>query len=284
MSNKTNQQLSPLKRGLLLVGCLLIGLVAIWGTRTVLSAMLGQSNSQQNQAGQSTQTDQTTNIQEQNAADSADTTSTNSKTDNTSETNNTTTTTDGSATNNAALVNNGVIIGVAADDPYATGKHHARLTIENYGTIELELNADAAPITVSRVCQLIQQGFYNGLTFHRIIDGFMMQGGDPKGDGTGGSDLNIKGEFSENGINNPLTHVRGAISMARSSLPDSASSQFFIVQTTTSSLDGSYAAFGQVTSGMDIVDQICKDAKVQDNNGTVAAADQPKITEFVLVD
>ena len=138
-----------------------------------------------------------------------------------------------------------------------TGIHHAGIDIKDYGSIEVELDADTAPITVTNFVKLAQDGFYDGLTFWRIIDGFMMQGGDPKGNGTGGADETIKGEFSSNGVKNDISHVRGTISMARSSDPDSASSQFFIVQSDSTFLDGDYAAFGHVTEGMDVVDQIC---------------------------
>ena len=172
----------------------------------------------------------------------------------------------------------------AADDPYATGMHHARIEVADYGTIELELNANAAPITVSNFCHLARDGFYNNLTFHRIIKGFMVQGGDPLGNGTGGSSQNIKGEFSANGVVNPIQHKRGVISMARSNAMDSASSQFFIMQQDTASLDGQYAAFGQVTSGMDVVDALCDKVQVQDENGTVASANQPVITEVTVTD
>jgi len=158
------------------------------------------------------------------------------------------------------------------------------IDIEGYGTIKLELDGKTAPITVENFVGLVEDGFYNGLTFHRIINGFMMQGGDPKGDGTGGSEATIKGEFSANGVENSISHVRGTISMARSGRSmDSASSQFFIVQTDSTYLDGQYAAFGHVTEGMEIVDQICKDAQVEDANGTVLPANQPVITEIRIV-
>ena len=140
------------------------------------------------------------------------------------------------------------------------------------------------PITVANFCKLANEGFYDGLTFHRVIEGFMIQGGDPNGDGTGGSDATIKGEFTANGVENPLSHVRGTISMARSSAYDSASSQFFIMHKTNTSLDGQYAAFGNVTSGIEVVDAIAQNTPVQDSNGTVAAADQPKITKISVVD
>ena len=171
------------------------------------------------------------------------------------------------------------------DDPYASGIHHAVIEVEGYGTIEVALNANVAPLTVSNFCHLVEEGFYDGLTFHRVVPGFMIQGGDPAGDGTGGSDATIIGEFADNGIPNGLLHVRGTISMARSSDYDSASSQFFIMQETTSSLDGQYAAFGSVTSGMEVVDAICEDVPVADQqSGLVAAEDQPVITSITLVD
>ena len=170
----------------------------------------------------------------------------------------------------------------AGDADLLSGLHYAEIEVEDYGTISLELDADTAPITVTNFVNLAKDGFYDGLTFHRIIDGFMIQGGDPPGNGTGGSDETIKGEFSDNGVENDISHVRGTISMARSSDPDSASSQFFIVHQDSTYLDGQYAAFGHVTDGMDVVDAICEDTPVQDNNGTVAAEDQPVITSITI--
>ena len=170
----------------------------------------------------------------------------------------------------------------AGDADLLNGLHYAEIEVEDYGTISLELDADTAPITVTNFVNLAKDGFYDGLTFHRIIDGFMIQGGDPLGNGTGGSDETIKGEFSDNGVENDISHVRGTISMARSSDPDSASSQFFIVHQDSTYLDGQYAAFGHVTDGMDVVDAICEDTPVQDNNGTVAAEDQPVITSITI--
>lgn len=164
------------------------------------------------------------------------------------------------------------------------GKHQAEIVIKDYGVVDVELDADSAPISVTNFVKLAQEGFYDGLTFHRIMDGFMMQGGDPLGNGTGGSEETIKGEFSENGVENDLSHTRGAISMARSSDMDSASSQFFIVQTDCTSLDGKYAAFGYVTDGMDVVDKICKDAQPTDNNGTIPADEQPVIESITIID
>lgn len=165
-----------------------------------------------------------------------------------------------------------------------SGTHHAQINIQDYGTVEVELDADTAPITVTNFVKLAQEGFYDGLTFHRIIDGFMMQGGDPNGDGTGGSDETITGEFSSNGVENDISHERGVISMARATDPDSASSQFFIVQADSTYLDGDYAAFGHVTEGMDIVDQICQEAQPTDGNGSIAADAQPVIESIVITD
>ena len=156
----------------------------------------------------------------------------------------------------------------------------AVITVENYGKITVQLDPKQAPITVKNFKKLVHEEFYDGLTFHRIIQGFMIQGGDPNGDGTGGSDDTIKGEFSANGVKNTLKHKRGVISMARSSDYNSASSQFFIMQEANSSLDGQYAAFGKVTSGMDVVDKIANSVQVTDNNGSVAAKNQPVITSI----
>lgn len=165
-----------------------------------------------------------------------------------------------------------------------TGLHHVTIDVQDYGTISLELDADTAPISVTNFINLANEGFYDGLTFHRIISGFMIQGGDPNGNGTGGSEKTIKGEFSATGVENDISHVRGVISMARANDPDSGSSQFFIVHEDSTFLDGLYAAFGHVTDGMDVVDAICEAVPVQDNNGTVAAADQPVITAVTVVD
>ena len=167
---------------------------------------------------------------------------------------------------------------------YSTGKHHAEIVVKNYGTIALELDADVAPITVENFANLVNEGFYNGLTFHRIISGFMIQGGDPLGNGTGGSSKTIKGEFASNGVKNSISHVRGTISMARSSMPNSASSQFFIVHKDSTFLDGQYAAFGTVTSGMEVVDKICDETAVEDDNGTVAKNNQPVIEKIIMMD
>ncbi|MBQ9300079.1 MAG: peptidylprolyl isomerase [Clostridia bacterium] len=165
-----------------------------------------------------------------------------------------------------------------------TPTRHIEIEVRDYGTIKAELYGNLAPITVDNFVKLAGEGFYDGLTFHRIISGFMIQGGDPLGNGTGGSSETIKGEFSANGVDNPLLHTRGVLSMARSSLPDSASSQFFIMHDDAAWLDGNYAAFGKVTEGMEIVDAICADTPVQDSNGTVLPEDQPVITAIRVVD
>ena len=172
----------------------------------------------------------------------------------------------------------------SASGEYASGTHHATIEVEGYGAIKLELDADVAPVTVANFAKLAGEGFYDGLTFHRIIEGFMVQGGDPNGNGTGGSDEKIVGEFSDNGHPNSISHVRGTISMARSQAYNSASSQIFIMQADTPSLDGQYAAFGHVTEGMDVVDAMCEAARPTDNNGTIAAADQPRIASVKMDD
>ncbi len=132
------------------------------------------------------------------------------------------------------------------------------ITMENGKQIRLELYPEIAPITVENFIKLVKQGFYDGLTFHRIIPGFMIQGGCPDGTGMGGPGWQIKGEFASNGVKNPLKHTRGVISMARSMMPNSAGSQFFIMHEDAPHLDGQYAAFGKVIEGMDVVDEIAQ--------------------------
>lgn len=183
------------------------------------------------------------------------------------------------ATNDSASASN---VSATIGESQAKGTHHAEINIKDYGVIKVELNGDVAPITVANFINLANSHFYDGLTFHRIIDGFMMQGGDPLGNGTGGSENTIKGEFSQNGVENNLSHTRGAISMARSTDMDSASSQFFIVQSDSTYLDGQYACFGYVTDGMDIVDEICKNAVTTDSNGSVSAENQPVINSITI--
>lgn len=138
---------------------------------------------------------------------------------------------------------------------------YVEMKVKDYGTIVLELDKQAAPITVDNFVKLVKDGFYDGLTFHRVVEGFMIQGGDPNANGSGGSETKIHGEFYANGYDNPIAHVRGTISMARrGDSYDSASSQFFIVNETSEdnsmALDGQYAAFGRVVEGMDVVDAI----------------------------
>lgn len=170
---------------------------------------------------------------------------------------------------------------VSTDDVANLG-NTAVIDVQDYGKITVELKPDIAPITVENFKKLVSEHFYDGLTFHRIMEGFMIQGGDPLGNGTGGSEDTIRGEFSANGFENKLSHTRGVISMARSNDPDSASSQFFIVHEDSTFLDGQYAAFGVVTDGMDIVDKIAKDAKPTDSNGTITASEQPVINSITL--
>lgn len=177
-----------------------------------------------------------------------------------------------------------LILTLGGGEEATGGKHHVEIEIQDYGTIAVELDADAAPITVENFLNLAKSGFYNGLTFHRIMEGFMMQGGDPEGTGMGGASQTIKGEFSANGVANNLSHTRGAISMARSQAYDSASSQFFICHADATFLDGSYACFGYVTDGMDVVDAVCSAAQPTDDNGTIPAGEQPVIVEVRVID
>ena len=184
----------------------------------------------------------------------------------------------------------------------------AIIKIKDFGEITVVLDAKTAPITVANFVSLAKSGFYDGLTFHRIIKGFMIQGGDPEGTGIGGSDENIKGEFSANGVKNDIKHDRGVISMARSGSPyeqylsmgykfadlpaeaqndikrafNSASSQFFIMHEDSPHLDGSYAAFGKVTKGIEVVDKIAENTPVTDGNGTVLAQNQPIIESITI--
>lgn len=183
----------------------------------------------------------------------------------------------------ASLAVLGIGIGLVVNYVQSQPKDYiATIEIEDYGTITLELDSEAAPITVDNFVKLANEGFYDGLTFHRIIEGFMMQGGCPEGTGTGSSDTKIKGEFSSNGWNNPIKHERGVISMARGNEVNSGSCQFFIVHETSPHLDGNYAAFGRVTSGMEIVDKICTEAEPTDSNGTIPKDAQPVIKTITI--
>lgn len=170
------------------------------------------------------------------------------------------------------------------DSDLLSGKHNIEISIKDYGKMKLELDADTAPITVTNFIKLINEKFYDNLTMHRIIDGFMIQGGDPEGNGTGGSSETIKGEFLSNGVKNDISHIRGVISMARNSQSmDSASSQFFIMHKDSPHLDGEYAAFGKVTSGIEVVDKIVKSvAEYGDDNGLIPSEKQP-IIEYIKV-
>ena len=172
--------------------------------------------------------------------------------------------------------------GEASIDP--ADLHHVEIKVKDYGTITLALDAGAAPRTVENFMKLAEEGFYDGLTFHRIMDGFMIQGGDPLGNGTGGSDATIEGEFASNGFDNPISHGKGVISMARSQDPDSASSQFFITVADAAFLDGDYAAFGYVTKGMEVAEKIAKDADPIDNNGTIPPEAQPVMESVRVID
>ena len=164
--------------------------------------------------------------------------------------------------------------------------HTVEITVRDYGTMTLVLDASAAPITVQNFLDLASQGFYDGLTFHRIMDGFMIQGGDPLGNGMGGSSTHITGEFALNGWENPISHQPGVISMARSGDPNSASSQFFICVGDASFLDGSYAAFGWTADeeSLEIALKIAKDAKPVDNNGSIPKGEQPVIESVKVID
>lgn len=172
----------------------------------------------------------------------------------------------------------------AQEEALLSGKHYVNINIKDKGTIKAELDADAAPITVTNFVKLVKEGFYDGLTFHRIIEGFMMQGGDPTGTGMGNAGQTITGEFAGNGVENPISHTRGTISMARSGQPDSASCQFFIMHQDGTYLDGDYAAFGHVTEGMEIVDDICENTTGQDSNGMVPEENRPVIESIEYVE
>ena len=180
--------------------------------------------------------------------------------------------------NEEASSNNGGMPAVTSEDYFAD------IDIKDYGTITVRLDGKAAPITVKNFVSLAKDGFYDGLTFHRIMEGFMMQGGDPEGTGMGGSKKTIVGEFPNNGYDNKLSHTRGAISMARSNSYNSASSQFFIVHQDSLGLDGDYAVFGYVTEGIEVVDAVCSDAQPVDGNGFIAPEAQPVINSITIRD
>ena len=176
-----------------------------------------------------------------------------------------------------------IIVKKMEGDKMITGKVNILIKIKDYGDIKVELDADVAPITVNNFVKLVNDHFYDGLKFHRIIEGFMIQGGN--GLPSGKVAQTIKGEFSSNGVENNISHVRGTISMARSSMKDSASSQFFIVHQDSTYLDGNYAGFGHVTEGIEVVDKIATTVgpKATDNNGSIADADQPIIESITVI-
>ena len=159
------------------------------------------------------------------------------------------------------------------------------IEIEKYGVITAVLDAKTAPITVKNFIDLVNADFYDGLTFHRIIEGFMMQGGDPNGDGINNEGTpTIKGEFAYNNVENNISHLRGTLSMARSSSYNSASTQFFIMHEDGLQLDGQYAAFGRVIDGMDVVDKICENTPTTDSNGSVPPQNRPVIKEIRIIE
>lgn len=164
------------------------------------------------------------------------------------------------------------------------GTHHAEMVIKNYGTVKIELYGDKAPLTVENFVNLCNKGFYDGLTFHRYVKDFVLQGGDPEGTGLGGCESSVKGEFSANGVKNTIKHKKGVISMARNQFDfNSASSQFFICLKNSCSddLDGQYAAFGKITEGMDIIDKLCADLTESD---CLPKDQQPVIETIKVID
>lgn len=179
-----------------------------------------------------------------------------------------------------------VLSSCANNNKYLSGTIKAEIKVQNKGVIRLELYADEAPITVTNFVELVEAKFYDGLTFHRIVKDFMIQGGDPNADGTGGSGRTITGEFEANGIKNSISHTRGVISMGRTSNDyNSASSQFFIVQKDSTFLDGNYAAFGRVTEGIEIIDDIANNTSIEDSKtGYVAEKNQPVIEYIKIIE
>lgn len=185
------------------------------------------------------------------------------------------------ATALAAVMMMGTFVGCSkSDKDEKSGSDDAEVN-----SFVITLRPDVAPITCENFEKLVNDGFYDGLTFHRVVDGFMAQGGDPNGDGTGGSPNTIKGEFADNGVENTLSHQKGVVSMARSQMPDSASSQFFICYDDCSFLDGQYAAFGEVTEGMDVVDSFLKVERTANSMGEIAVPVEPiTISKAVMID
>ncbi len=182
----------------------------------------------------------------------------------------------------ALLLLTAALSGCGGDKTW-NGKHEVEITVKDYGTITLEIDADKAPVTASNFLNLVKKGFYNNLTIYRAIDGFAIYGGDPNKNGTGTSGETITGEFTSNGYNNPLTHDRGAVGMARGVNKNSASCQFYILQNEAHYLDGEFAIFGKVTSGMEIVDRIGSTAQVTGADGHITEANQPVISSVKVV-
>ena len=170
------------------------------------------------------------------------------------------------------------------DDGVLKGMQYVEITVKDYGKIKLELDADKAPVTVKNFIDLVKNKFYDGLTFHRIMEGFMIQGGAYDINGNHKTVQTIKGEFKNNGVENDISHKRGVISMARNNIDmDSASSQFFIMHEDDDSLDGNYAAFGKVISGLEVVDKIATQSNPIDNNGSISLEDRPVIESIRVV-
>ena len=184
----------------------------------------------------------------------------------------------------ALLMLLGTLAGCGGGSKSWKGTHHAEIVVEEYGTITIEINADIAPITASNFLNLAKKGFYDGNSFYRVIDGFAIYGGDPNGNGTGTSGTTIEGEFTANGVANSLTNTRGAIGMARGTHYNSASCQFYILQSDATYLDGDFAVFGYVIEGINVVDQICAGTATTGSDGYVASANQPTIKEIKVLD
>ena len=182
----------------------------------------------------------------------------------------------------AALLLTSLLSGCGGNKSW-TGKHDVEIVIKDYGTITVEIDADSAPLTASNFLNLAKKGFYNNLTIYRAINDFAIYGGDPNKNGTGTSGETISGEFTSNGYNNPLSNVRGAIGMARGINKNSASCQFYILQNDVTYLDGEFAVFGHVTSGIEIVDRIASTAQVTGSDGHITEGNQPIISSIKVV-
>ncbi len=240
----------------------------------------GNSTNSSTQSNSSSQTETSSNTGDSSSESNSDSTKSSSESDTSSK------------TESSSKTTTSYISTTDPDDEYATGTHHAVVTVKGYDSFTITLNANVAPVTVSNFCKLSNEGYYNGLTFHRVVDEFCLQGGDPNGDGTGGSDDEILGEFSENGVANKLAdnYERGTVAMARSTDPNSASSQFFITLSDDASysLNGKYAAFGTISSkGMKIVDKIVEDCldAADSSTGTISdSSKQPVIKSIKISD